>query len=112
MKICCAGHELHPNVWVLIVLYACKGSNSNPHPSCLPACSYTCTLSGHEHAASHDLDSALVCYCKALHPSHLPACSYAYTLSGHEHAANDDLDSALTCYRNALRLDGRHYNAM
>ncbi|KAF5833591.1 hypothetical protein DUNSADRAFT_10043 [Dunaliella salina] len=38
--------------------------------------------------------------------------TYAYTLSGHEHAANDDLDSALTCYRNALRLDGRHYNAM
>ncbi|KIY92589.1 Protein bimA, partial [Monoraphidium neglectum] len=41
-----------------------------------------------------------------------PAFAYAATLAGHEYLAGEDLSAAMTAYRNALRMDGRHYNAL
>jgi hypothetical protein len=33
-------------------------------------------------------------------------------IKGHEYLAGEDLPAAMTAYRNALRMDGRHYNAL
>lgn len=38
--------------------------------------------------------------------------THGYTHTGHEYLASEDLTAAMTAYRNALRMDGRHYNAL
>lgn len=71
MQLChhtCLTHLCHHTCLTHLCHHTCL-THLPTHPClhCLaPLCSYAYTLSGHEHAANDDLDSAMTCYRNAL----------------------------------------------